>query len=444
VILRPYQTRCIEQTREAFGRSRSVCIVAPTGAGKTLLGLEVVRRTLERRPHARALWIAHRTELIDQARDRADMQLNGTADRLMVATVQGLAVGKEYPAADLVVWDESHHASASAPHWYQVAEHYADSWRLGLTATPQRGDGSPLGDVFGEMVVAAEYSELIEGGWLVPCKVLRPERQLKGTELAQDPVDAWMAMAPDRQGFLFGGRVAECHEYASRLREAGITAEVIAGDTPSQDRDRHLRDFRAGKVQVLCSVYVLTEGVDVPAAEVCMLARGCQHAGTYLQMAGRVLRPSPGKTEALLLDLTGVSWVHGLPTDDREYALDGRAIKTKGQAEAEAEAEEALGDREITIYSMELLEVYAGSQTPKAAKVAEWSRLVGVARDRRWSLDWAGREYAKLFDGPPPASMDEKAETMRSLRIRASEKGYKKGWASHRYRAAFGVWPKGV
>ena len=443
--LRDYQSRCIESARAAFRRERSVCIVAPTGAGKTVLGLEVVRRTLAARGSSRALWIAHRNELIQQARERAEAFLGPLADRMSVATVQGLAASGERPRADLVVLDEAHHYAPGAAQWHDVIDHYSAAWRLGLTATPQRGDGSPLGDVFGELVVAAQYSELVESGHLVSCDVLRPDRQLKSTELASDPVAMWQEHAAGRSGFLFGGRVDECQEFSRRLTAAGIPAETIHGNTPTEERDLFLHEFRSGHLKVLCSVYVLTEGVDVPAAEVCMLARGCQHAGTYLQMVGRVLRPSPGKAGALLVDLTGVSWSHGFPTDDRVYALEGRAIRTTGQQrEAEEQEERAAEDRQITIYSMDLQRVYAGEATPASAKAAEWERLKGVCRSRGWGLSWAAKEYRKLFSSPPPATMEDKAETMRGLRARCAEKGYKKGWAAHQYRQAFGVWPRGV
>ena len=443
--LRDYQVRCVEETRQAFRASRSVCIVAPTGAGKTVLGLEIVRRTLAAKPTARALWIAHRTELIDQARIRAEDYLGADADRMDVATVQGLASSGARPRADLLVLDEAHHYGAGAAQWHDVIQHYGGAWRLGLTATPQRADGSPLGDVFGAMVVAAQYSELVEAGHLVPCEVLRPADTIRGVDVAPElVVSAWQEHASGRQGFIFGRLVAECHAYADALRGAGVTAEVISGETTSEDRDLFLHEFKAGKIRALVSVFVLTEGIDVPAAAVCMLARGCGASGTFLQMAGRVLRPAPGKTDAVLIDLLGASWIHGIPTADREYALEGRAIRVAGQQDREDSDGEGEPDDRPVIYSLELSKVFDGENTPPAAKRAEWERVSAFARARGWCLTWAAKEYAKLFAGPPPASMDEKADAMRTLRARAAEKGYKSGWASHRYRQAFGVWPKGV
>jgi superfamily II DNA or RNA helicase len=87
-----------------------------------------------------------------------------------------------------------------------------------------------------------------------------------------------------------------------------------------------MQRFRSGDLDVLASVACLTEGVDVPEAEVCMLARGVSHPGAYLQAVGRVLRPAPGKTEALLIDLPGGTYRYGFPTDDRLYTLSGEAI----------------------------------------------------------------------------------------------------------------------
>ena len=440
--LRDYQTRAVEQVGAAYREgSRSVCLVAPTGAGKSVLGMEVARRVIERSPSRRVLWIAHRRELISQAQAHAENILGPLVDRFGVATVQGLAASGERPRADLMIFDEAHHAGAGAAEWHAVAADYASSWRLGLTATPARGDGSPLGDVFDRMVVAAQYSELVAAGHLVPCRVLRPDATVDG--LAQDPVAAWLAHAGRRQGFLFARRVDECYDYAARLEAAGIPAEVIESSTHAEVREQHLRDFRRGAVRVLCSVYVLTEGVDVPAASVCLLARGAGHAGLFLQMVGRVLRPSPGKEDALLIDLPGLTYEHGFPTDDREYSLDGEPIKRVGE---QAPPKKGAGDKEdkpVTIYSFALREVYAGEDTPTEAKRQEWDRLVAMCRTKGWGVGWAGSQYRKLFGAPPPAgwvSLEAKRKQIEDWRRLAQAKNYKAGWVGFRAKDAFGDW----
>ena len=440
--LRDYQTRAVEEVGACYRRVRSVCLVAPTGAGKTLLGLEVARRTLARDPTRRVLWLAHRQELVSQAIERAEVHLGPMIDRFTAATVQGLMASGSRPEATLVIADEAHHYGRGAAEWHKVVDGYAEGWMLGLTATPQRGDGSPLGDVFSEMVIAAQYGELVEAGHLVPCRVIRPLSMLDDG-LAQDPVDAWIAHAEGRQGFLFGRRVDECYDYAARLRARGLRAEVIEGNTAAQLREDHLADFRGGRLDVLCSVYVLTEGVDVPAAAVCMLARSAGHTGTYLQMVGRVLRPAEGKRDAILIDLMGASYKHGLPTEDREYGLSGRAISVKQEAAEPAAKGEAREDKPLRIYSLALAEVYAGDATPAAAKRAEWDRLAAMCSTKGWGIGWAGSQYRKLFGAPPPAgwvSLEAKRKQIEDWRRLAQAKNYKAGWVGFRAKDAFGDW----
>jgi DNA repair protein RadD len=440
ITLRDYQASAIEATRDAYRKTRAVCLVAPTGSGKTIMGCEVVRRTLESKPDLRALWLCHRRELKAQAEASLEA-IVGHSDRWEVSTVQALLRRDEAPPAGLLVYDECHHYRAEQ--WAGVADSYPGAWSLGLTATPQRPDGVGLGSMFGELVVAAQYSELIDAGHLVPCETMRPDRFLGSRGVAVDPVQAYLDHAQGRQAFIFAPRVEHCHELAERLAFAGVSAEVIDHTTPKAERDDRLGAFRCGRLRALVNVYTLTEGVDVPAAAVCILARGVNHASQFLQIVGRVMRPHPDKDRALLLDLSGSSHLHGLPGEDVEYSLGGRGIATAGTNDSEpgeGEAERV----EVVIYNEALREVYAGAETPRAARVQEWNRLVGLCRARGWGYTWAAKEYAKLFDGYPPATMEEKAETMRQLRAFVAEKGWKSGAAAHKYRAAFGVWPRGV
>jgi superfamily II DNA or RNA helicase len=122
-------------------------------------------------------------------------------------------------------------------------------------------------------------------------------------------------------------RLAE--EYAAEFTLRGITARAVSTETPAAERSLYLGAFKRGQIQVLTNVNVLTEGFDDPATSCCILARGCGSPGLYLQMCGRILRPTAGKRDAILLDLRGVSHEHGRPEDDREYSLEGRGISLR-------------------------------------------------------------------------------------------------------------------
>lgn len=335
--LREYQTRAIDQLRASYQRGRRApCLVAPTGSGKTIIGSEIVRLSVAR--NRRVLFNAHREELIDQTiRKLADAGIGGVrriqADRsqhtdslVTVASVQTLSRWPEdkMPPADLVVFDECHHGPAKT--WSGIANAYRNSQLLGLTATPERADGRPLGDVFDDLIIAASVSELTELGHLVPCRIWAPPKILETGEIAISPVEAYAKHGDDGKGIAFCSTLERAAAVATEFNAAGITSTVIHGDISSDMRKQILAWFREGQIRVLVSVHVLTEGFDEPSASVCILERKPAHAGTFLQMVGRVLRPSPNKTGCVVIDLCGSSLMHGTPNMERTYSLSGRAI----------------------------------------------------------------------------------------------------------------------
>lgn len=215
--------------------------------------------------------------------------------RIQVASFDTLRDRRTVPPADVLVIDEAHHVMADT--YRSLVTRYPDARVLGLTATPERGDGRPLGDIFDDLVVAADYSELIKSGDLV---------NVEG-----------------KRTLAFFSRLSEVYNYTGRFTSEGQVpaAFVESKKTPTSWRDEVLHQFSKGRYRVLCSVDVLTEGVDVPVAQVALSSRSFQHVGTMLQCFGRVMRPSDGKKSATVIDLTGATHVHGLPNEDREYSL---------------------------------------------------------------------------------------------------------------------------
>lgn len=432
------------------------------------MGSEAVQRLNER-----TIWLTHRNELIEQsARALADRGLDAgifSAGRMenlgaqvVVASWQTMLTRTDLPPAKLLVIDECHHARG--PEWQSVIEHYAEARLLGLTATPQRGDGRALGDVFERLVVAAQYSELIAAGHLVPCRVFRPEENISPA-LARHPLPAYQAHGRGKQAIVFARSVQLANEYADEFIAAGIPAEALSAGTPN--RGDIIDRFKAGVTRVLVNVFVLTEGFDHPACEVCIIARGCSYTGTYLQMVGRVLRPAPGKTDAVLIDLSGVSHSHGLPTEDRTYSLDGdkRSISSTGSlkncpscglcyAPDGSDACPGCGYQDTPsadagpvrprIYDMALMEVFAGADTPEQFQLREWKRLVALCERRDWGLDWGARQFQKLFARPPQAAWfteEQRRSVLQSFRAVAQKRGFKPGFAAVRYRELFGSYP---
>lgn len=265
---RPYQQRAIDAVRHRWEHgARCVCLVIPTGGGKTFTAARLCNGS-------RVLWIAHRRELIDQAAEalRAEFDPRDVgiiapghdrhpAARVQVATVQTLLARGDRPAADLVVLDECHHHIAAD--WARVHEAYPEARALGLTATPERSDGKPLGDLFDALVVGATYSELLEDGYLVPCRVYQPPTSLGARELAQDPLAAYQRYTPGAQAFVFMGSVRLAYEQADRFTAAGIPSAVVEAKSKRADRVKALADFSSGRVQCLMNVMCLDSETEI-------------------------------------------------------------------------------------------------------------------------------------------------------------------------------------
>lgn len=468
-MLRPYQLAALQQVDAAHQAGhRAVCLVSPTGSGKTIMGVQYV---VER--GGTALWLVHRVELLRQSAAALAAVLPAHTVGIIaphhdasphapiqVATVQTLLARDQRPTAATVVLDEAHHYVAED--WSAVNAAYPDATCLGLTATPQRRDGRPLGDLFTALVVAARYPDLVAAGHLVPCRVFQPTESIV-SGVAQHPLAAYQRYGDGGRAFIFCQSIDHAELVAADFTAAGVTAACVSQRTKKNERRERLDAFRSGALRVLTNVYALTEGVDVPSASVCILARPVTHEGPYLQMVGRVLRPAPDKSRATVIDLCGATLAHGLPTEDRDYSLDGQGI-TRVSADPVRQCTicgavfagqpttcPACGSTlkrdtpPVRIYSLELREAYQGQATPDDHKHREYQRLLGIARSRDWSVDWVVKEYRLLFSEAPPwlvdLPVDEKRRYFDRLVVMGRERGHKPGFPLARYHATFGTWP---
>jgi DNA repair protein RadD len=469
--LRDYQLRAVGEVESS--PSRRVCLVMPTGAGKTVVLEELSQRALDRAE--RVLVLVHREELLHQTVERLAARLGKLAvgcispdappsphAPVQVAMIQTIVRRTQRPRADLVLWDECHHALADS--WQAILEDYADAKLVGLTATPQRLDGRPLGDIFEELIVGARYPDLLQRSYLVDCKAYQPP-EVPGSGLARDPLDAWQRYGDGRQTIGFAGSVPLAAEYAARFTAAGIPSALVDADTPKLQRKATLKAFREGRIKVLWNVYVLTEGTDIPSTACILLARNCAHVSMYLQIVGRGLRPHESKRDCVLIDLSGATLIHGLPLEDRVYSLGGKAIQRTSleplkncqqcgatilsayQVCPECGYEFPRVKREgPRIYDMDLVAVFAGSATPEDAKQREFRRLLGLCETKGWSLWFACREFEKLFGRQPAPEIralprDKQRELFTKIRAGMEAKGKSVNQARGAWKHMAGAWP---
>jgi superfamily II DNA or RNA helicase len=398
--LRPYQACAIADCRAAYeSGARGVVLVLPTGAGKTVIASEIARLALSRGGTVAVL--CHRTELIAQTEDKLRAVGLTPGERVWVDSTQ-TAVRRPAREVSLLVLDECHHYASDL--WGSLPERYVGALRLGLTATPQRADGRALSG-FDRLVVGVTPRELTELGHLVPCDVLASPAGLA------DPVSAYREHCAGRPTILFAASLGEARRIASELGGACIDGEMRADDRASA-----IAAFRSGSLDLLTGMHVLTEGFDAPRAECCVIARGVGHAGTYLQMVGRVLRPALGKSRALVLDLSGAAFRHGLPTDDRQWSLEGKAHKLVKLASLTQCPSCGAVTRSAPVC------LFCGFHAPPkpAPRYEQAVRLVRVD--------------SVTPDDTKRAWLAKQTEIARS-------RGYKAGWAMHRFKQRFGHWP---
>ncbi len=346
--LRPYQELGIRKIGEAFGRgARAVCFVLATGGGKSRIPAEIIARHLKKNPLGKVLVTAHREELVGQLFDTFVAQglscgvIQATPCRevnafreVQVASTQTLvARGIVVPGITLKLDDENHHQVSEK--WSPVTLAYKNAGVpvIGFTATPIRGDGIGLGEVYDDLVCPISMRELIEQGYLTPYDLIAPPGPLRSGEIAQSPVDAYIEHAKGQKTAVFSGNIKAAEQHCKEFRDAGYDAEIITGQMDSGTRRAILKRYADGNLRILINVGVLVEGWDDPPTSCIILARGIGSIGLYLQIIGRGLRLSPGKTRCTILDLHGSSHSPGFgnPDDDREYSLDGEGIRSKGE-----------------------------------------------------------------------------------------------------------------
>jgi superfamily II DNA or RNA helicase len=364
--LRDYQIDLVRRIQKAMGEgSKRPLAVLPTGGGKTVIFCYLSQFVAKR--GKRVLIMVHRVELIRQtckALEKFGVSYGvihsaftpNPQALVQVASIQTLSARLHLIRRDfsLMIVDEAHHATAST--WsYVINSMPASCYLLGVTATPCRGDGTGLGldagGIFDTMVEGPQIYELIRQGHLVEPEVYAPTqnldmtalRKLKDSEKRQmeslmsgkslmgDAIAHYRKYANGQPAVAFCVSVRHAELVAEQFREAGYRSSFVDGKMDDDTRKRTLDGLATGEMQVVTSCDLISEGFDIPAIACGILLRQTKSLGMYLQQVGRVLRPSAGKSSAIILDHAGNSLLHGLPSQHREWELGGDHRKSKGQ-----------------------------------------------------------------------------------------------------------------
>ncbi len=442
----PFQERLLEQVAVARrqGHHRNL-LVAATGTGKTVMAAVDYARLRASLPRARLLFVAHRKELLEQslstfrhamrAPDFGELWVGGERPLVfdhVFASIQSLSANDLSHLApdhfDVVVVDEFHHAAA--PSYRRLLAHLRPVELLGLTATPERSDGLDiLGHFDGRIAAELRLWDAIDQHRLTPfvyygvhdgldLRVVPWRRgagyDVEGLTRVMTANDIWARQVVKSLldhvddvsqiralGFCVG--VAHARFMARVFQEQGIASVAVWGDSPASERRSALSDLRDGRVQVVFSVDLFNEGVDLPNVDTLLFLRPTESPTLFLQQLGRGLRRAYGKTSCTVLDFVG--------QHRKEFRFDRKLLALMGGTRRELEAQLERGfpclpagchmelDRKASEIVLRSLKEAIPSRWP--SKVEELRRLATLRREPSLSdyLNETGLELSDIYSG---------------------------------------------
>lgn len=341
-VLRPYQVDASERLYDALLETGHGQLVLATGLGKTVVMADVAARLFGSGALAneRLLVLADKRELVRQLQIGFWAQLPKTVathllapeeepsfwEGVTFATVQtALSRLDDLPEFDAVFVDEAHHVGSPT---YQTVLNRLKPRRLaGVTATPWRGDEFDIDTLLGQPLVRVGISDGLKKGYLSEVdyrlladnldwefvqqqstygytltqlnrKLIIPTRD---EEAARIVVGAFRAEGR-RAGLIFSPTIEHADHFAATLRLFGLRAEGIHGAMNARERDKLMSQFRKGLIDVLCSVDLFNEGVDVPDVDLIVFMRATHSRRIFVQQLGRGLRVTEGKRNVVVLD----------------------------------------------------------------------------------------------------------------------------------------------
>jgi len=481
MILREYQRDAIQRVREEMsaGRRRVLLVIA-TGGGKTVTSSSVILSAVAR--GKRCLFLAHRQELIEQCSktltrlgvDHGVIKSNhpkmNIKKPVQVASIQTLIKRKHWHA-DLIVIDEAHRSMAKT--YMDIIERYDQKKIavLGLTATPYRMDGKPLGGMYDAMVEVISTQELIDQGFLVEPTVFgsaeidlsnvdvgsrgdykksQLSEAMESTILHGEILTNWARICggalnsntvwyKDSEGrervsetdcdactVLFAPTVKRSKELVAQFQDAGVRAAHIDGKMTSGERKKILDKLESGEISVVSNVNILTEGWDLPRLECVIGARPTRSKNLYKQMGGRLMRPSDDKRFAFLLDHANWTRTHGFLHEPSKHSLTAPEKRPRKNGGGEKPLKKCP--------QCDSVHFIGAKFCPECGYV--WPKK-GIEHTDEHLTELDGKMVKRAHSVP----QDERQEAFDRLATQCIDRGYKPNWARVRYQSFYGEWP---
>lgn len=365
--IRPYQQNAKDEIFRSWDEVDHVMLQMPTGTGKTFLFSSIIqditRWSEATRTPTKILVIAHRKELIDQIDEslgvfevshtvfRGRKEQRNIAKRVLVSSIQTIThPANEVDALRLqdrirfVIIDEAHHAMADT--YRRLWKMFPKARFLGVTATPWRMNHSGFRKLFDRLILTPPVKSFIKMGYLAPyeyyslkdnCHVLHvinsiPIRERFGDYQESDMLRAmnvgniraqlvasYQRFARGKKGIIYSINKKHSQSICEDFRRIGVRIVDIDDSTPKAERAQYVKDFAAGKIDIIVNVNIFSEGFDCPDIEFIQLARPTRSLSMYIQQVGRGLRTSGGKEKCMILDNVGMYSRFGLPDANRHW-----------------------------------------------------------------------------------------------------------------------------
>lgn len=447
--LRGYQASAIRSTYNSMRNHRTTMLQLPTGSGKSHIAAAIMEHGLAN--NKRMAFLVDRIVLSDQIFDRlfeaglpisvmqGDHPMYNPSKPIQIASIQTLSRRgrRHWPEVDMFIQDEAHIK-------HSVVGEIMGQWDaipwLGLSATPfTRG----LGLLWKNLVVGVTTKDLIEQGYLSEYEAFGPntpdltnvrrangdysatDLEVRMNAITGDIVKHYLERGVGKKGLAFTPTVAYSQHLAEEFRQNGVDADHVSAHDTDAQRDRKMKAYRNGEIEMMCNCEVLTRGFDQGDIEYGILARPTRSLSLHIQMIGRFLRTASGKEKALIMDHAGNIERLGFPDDDLPRHLD------MGEPGVNSDTRDIEEPQPRTCPKCFALVPPRTPQCPVCGHIARPRPEVEVKSGILKKLENPNIEPAQL-----------KQSVYSQLVYIANEYGYARGWVAHKYNAIFKVWPR--
>lgn len=459
--LRPHQEEVVQKLKEGFEAGhRCQLLYAPTGFGKTEVAMSIMKKVSEN--FKRTAMVMDRIVLVDQTSERLDKYridhgvMQSThwryrpSERIQICSAQTLERRSSFPDIDLLIIDECHIARRG------INKFIKDNPKIkvvGLTATPfTKG----LGSIYSHIVGATSTGDLINQGWLCPLKVFiakeidmtgvkkvagewsADEVEIRGMQITGDVVDEWVKKTHEIFGkpvktIVFCAGVAHGRDLQQKFADAGYRFESISYKEDDQFKKDTIKEFAKPDTSIhgLIATDILTRGFDVTDVLIGVSARPFSKSfSSHVQQLGRVMRSHEGKEFGVWLDHSG-NYLRFQDDWENLYSDGVKELKEGGEKAKKERTEKE--KKEAKCPKCQVLWTFPTDTCGNCGHVREKLNMVISVPGEMLELQMANK---KVTATPQ--------QFYSQLLYYARLKGLKDGWAYHKVREKFGVFPRGL